>query len=598
MAEATIRRYGQFFGRNVPQAAPNAVGNICNGFDVVVFHIDDAHGYVHFFGEKCQQFDFSKLTVGHFDVDFVYAQIQEIGHHRFDAAVTDRATFEIAKTHVGRKAAFALYRFYGTVENIDKAFGIFFVSVAAHRRFIYSYLGATCCNQVFQLFAHNRQQGFGNGIAVCILRIGQHAPAEGVRPRNTGFEGWASRGQFLEAQKLAYSTQTLGSGKWGNDAVFAALVVCGRAKFTGFGFVGFNPPEVTVKGKVEVEAGLFAIGNHVQTCSDLIVYRSNDGVFDHFFNVYRAKFFQMVGCKFQPAREWITAHYIGANRYRLHELMVFLILGVKYNFSTFWSYLFQFYLLRFLFEHDCALGGDQHPFLIHIVQGFVLSRYHEWLMHPGFAQSTFKKIRAWKIREGPDGGAGFGQKAQESHAVKVGKQGNLMPIRAYSSSSDHSFGEQKAVAQDGGIIARLCWQNIVLGVIIASSNPVFGKNMQRIPKPEKAFSIKIPLRKLRRKGALVGIPKKNGVDFLGTGYISKYAEIGTPIEVVAHVADVQTPRGVGTDVFPVAALDTRERNALNCFALSIGEDQSRPIATVVVPPNAVGRHDLQAGNLD
>ena len=92
--------------------------------------------------------------------------------------------------------------------------------------------------------------------------------------------GDRGQSQSLEAEVVGDRAEAAGGGERGDDAVFAALVVGGRAEVAGGGALEFDALDETVEGEVEVKAGLFAVGDDVETGVELVAERGGHGVVD------------------------------------------------------------------------------------------------------------------------------------------------------------------------------------------------------------------------------------------------------------------------------------------------------------------------------
>ena len=103
------------------------------------------------------------------------------------------------------------------------------MAVAAHGRFIDGDFGAACGDEVDEFLADGGEEGFGEGPAVGVLGVREETPAERVGAGDAAFEDRAGRGDALEALEFGDGAETARGGEVAGDAVFAALVVGGRA---------------------------------------------------------------------------------------------------------------------------------------------------------------------------------------------------------------------------------------------------------------------------------------------------------------------------------------------------------------------------------
>jgi hypothetical protein len=100
--------------------------------------------------------------------------------------------------------------------------------------------------------------------------------------------------------------------------VFAALVVGGRAEAAaGLGFA-VDAVDVAIEAEVEVEAGLFAVGDDIEAGAGLVMEGGDDGVVLEFGEVVGSKFGKVGGGEFEPGRERVGADDGGAKGDGLH----------------------------------------------------------------------------------------------------------------------------------------------------------------------------------------------------------------------------------------------------------------------------------------
>src|SRR6516162_897502 len=102
--------------------------------------------------------------------------------------------------------------------------------------------------------------------------------------------------------------------------MFSSLIMSNRTEFSCFGFIGTNAIDITIKGKIEVEPGLLAIGNGIQSCCSLVMYSSNDSVFDHLFHISGPKFIQVLTGKLKPSGKRVAANYSSSQNLFFHNL--------------------------------------------------------------------------------------------------------------------------------------------------------------------------------------------------------------------------------------------------------------------------------------
>src|SRR5581483_11705365 len=100
--------------------------------------------------------------------------------------------------------------------------------------------------------------------------------------------------------------------------VFAALIVGRRSEPARRRAFQLDAFDVSVKGEIEVQAGLLAIGDDVESGGQLVMQCGNHRVILKFGAVSFAELVQMLTTKLQPARKRITADNAGAQRIFVH----------------------------------------------------------------------------------------------------------------------------------------------------------------------------------------------------------------------------------------------------------------------------------------
>ncbi len=111
----------------------------------------------------------------------------------------------------------------------------------------------------------------------------------------------------MEAFKFLEGAEAAGCGEFAGDLVLAALVVGGRTEAARGGGLQVDALEVAVEGEVEVEAGLFAVGDDVEAGANLILDRGAGGVVLHLFEVVGAELVELRGGKLEPGGEGVGA---------------------------------------------------------------------------------------------------------------------------------------------------------------------------------------------------------------------------------------------------------------------------------------------------
>src|SRR5437016_1364757 len=102
--------------------------------------------------------------------------------------------------------------------------------------------------------------------------------------------------------------------------MFAALVMGRRAKTPRRRAFQFQSFQVAIEGKIEIQASLFAVRDDIQSDSNLIMNRSDDGIVFQFGAIGFAKFAQVTARELEPARKRVAADDGRARRFGLHEL--------------------------------------------------------------------------------------------------------------------------------------------------------------------------------------------------------------------------------------------------------------------------------------
>jgi hypothetical protein len=98
------------------------------------------------------------------------------------------------------------------------------------------------------------------------------------------------------------------------------LVVRWRTETTWTVALKLNARQKAIEAKVEVQTGLLAIRNDIQSRGDLISNGDANGIVLHFRDVICAELVQVLGCKLKPAWEWVGADDGGTERDVGHNL--------------------------------------------------------------------------------------------------------------------------------------------------------------------------------------------------------------------------------------------------------------------------------------
>jgi hypothetical protein len=138
--------------------------------------------------------------------------------------------------------------------------------------------------------------------------------------------------EFLDRTQAARGSQLAG------NFVFAPLIMSRGAKAARRGAFQFKTFQVTVKGKIEVQPGLLAIGYDIQAGRQLIKKSRDNSVVLHFCAVGFTKLIEMLTGKLQPTRKWVAANHGRAEGVLLHtQLLQKKTKGTK----EFWAELFS-----------------------------------------------------------------------------------------------------------------------------------------------------------------------------------------------------------------------------------------------------------------
>src|SRR5262249_33221286 len=113
------------------------------------------------------------------------------------------------------------------------------------------------------------------------------------------------------------------------DFMFATLIVSWRTETTGRGAFELDALKIAVKGKVEIETSLFAVGDDVEAGGGLVVDGGDDGVFLKFGAVSLAELIEVGAGEFEPARERVAADDGRSKRLRSHGKFSDIIAEVK-----------------------------------------------------------------------------------------------------------------------------------------------------------------------------------------------------------------------------------------------------------------------------
>jgi hypothetical protein len=113
----------------------------------------------------------------------------------------------------------------------------------------------------------------------------------------------------LKSFEFLHRSQAARGPELANDFVFAPLIMRRRTKASSWGFFQFKAFQVAIKGKIEIEPRLLAVGYDIQPGSKLIKKGCNNSVILNFCAVSLTKLFEMLTGKLQPSRKRIAADH-------------------------------------------------------------------------------------------------------------------------------------------------------------------------------------------------------------------------------------------------------------------------------------------------
>src|SRR5262249_49893170 len=126
----------QAIGRREFEAVPYAVGHIGRSFDKIALHIYDADRHIRALRDLRNDVDFGKFAAGHFEVHLITFEIEKGREHRSQTSRAYGARLVIAETKMSADTRAAGNGLNCAIENIDEAFCILAVGIAAHGWFI------------------------------------------------------------------------------------------------------------------------------------------------------------------------------------------------------------------------------------------------------------------------------------------------------------------------------------------------------------------------------------------------------------------------------------------------------------------------------
>src|SRR5947209_10745068 len=95
--------------------------------------------------------------------------------------------------------------------------------------------------------------------------------------------------------------------------------MCGRPKTPSRPGLYRDARKKAIEREVEIQAGLFAIGDDVETGANLVVHGDGNSVIEQLCQVVGAEFIEPARGEFEPARKRITADDRCAQRALFHD---------------------------------------------------------------------------------------------------------------------------------------------------------------------------------------------------------------------------------------------------------------------------------------
>jgi hypothetical protein len=108
-------------------------------------------------------------------------------------------------------------------------------------------------------------------------------------------------------------------GQFADNCMLPPLIVRGRTPQPWWCSFELESFKVSVEREIKIQAGLFAIGDHVHSRCELIVYRRDHRILLQFQDIGPSELIKMLAGEFQPCRERVAAYDRGAQRTWLHK---------------------------------------------------------------------------------------------------------------------------------------------------------------------------------------------------------------------------------------------------------------------------------------
>jgi len=190
--------------------------------------------------------------------------------------------------------------------------------VATHRRLVDGDDPAAGGHERLELGSDDRQQGFRDGPAIRIVAARLDSARERVRTGNAGLQLLALGRERSKALPLGDDAEPVRRAELADHPVAPALVVGRRAEPARDLLVELEPVEEGVEREVEVEAGLLAVGDHVDAGAQLVADRRPDRIANRLFAIVRAELVEVHARQLEPARERVAADHRRTDRFVRH----------------------------------------------------------------------------------------------------------------------------------------------------------------------------------------------------------------------------------------------------------------------------------------
>ena len=247
------------------------------------------------------QLQFRELPTGHLHVHLIAVHVEKGRKQWRYLPRTDGPGLVVAEAEVHANASLASDRFHRPIEEVYETSDVFPVAIATHRRLIDADLATSRGDQRLQFLAYQGQESFSQcpTVRVAQIGVGQEATGQRVGTGNRSLQRHpAGRAQFagngLQATVFLDGSQSARGLQWSHDCVASPLVMSRRTPSTGRGRLQIDSLKVAVEAEIEVQPALFAIGDDIQSRSQLILHSTSDRIGLQFTPVLRTKAIQMM----------------------------------------------------------------------------------------------------------------------------------------------------------------------------------------------------------------------------------------------------------------------------------------------------------------